>query len=118
MEQTLMQQSVRKSFPYVAGETTSRPCRHVRVLRRIDYALDQLDRLAKRCLKAFGQAYLDGLIAYGAAMHGSPYLIDEKTPAAPPADSLVWVDPYGDMAEAHCRDMIGGSGKSLVQHEP
>jgi hypothetical protein len=57
-----MQQSVRKSFPYVAGETTSRPCQHVRVLRRVDYALDQLARLAKRCLKAFGQAYLEGLI--------------------------------------------------------
>jgi hypothetical protein len=113
MEQSLMQQSVPKSFPYVASETTSRPCRHVRVLRRIDHALDQLDWLAKRCLKAFGQAHLDGLIAYGTAMHGLPYPI-----AAPPADAPIWIDPYGDMAEAHSRDMINGCGKSPFQYEP
>src|SRR5271167_4757375 len=110
MEQTLMQQSAPKSFSYVADETTSRPCLHVRALRRIDHALDRLDRLAGRCLRAFGQAYLDGLIAYGTAMHGYPYPIDEKIPAAPPADAPVWVDPFGDMSEAQSRNMTNGSG--------
>jgi hypothetical protein len=118
MEQSLMQQSVPQSFPSVASETTSRRCGHVRVLRRIDHALDRLDWLAKRCLRAIGQAYLDGLIAYGTAMHGFPYPTDEKTPATPPADAPIWIDPYGDLAEAHSGDMINGCRKSLFQYEP
>lgn len=100
-----MQQSARKPFPYVAGETASQPRRHVRVLRRIDHALDHLDTLATRCLKAIGQAYVDGVIAYGAAMHGLPWPIDEKFPAAPPADAPIWIDPRGDVAVAQSRDM-------------
>jgi hypothetical protein len=112
-----MQQSARKPFPYVTGETSKRPGRHVRALRRIGHALDRFDELAMRCLKAIGRAYLDGFIAYGAGMHGSPYPIDEKTPAAAAADVSVWVDPFGDVAEAQSCDMIGGSGRPL-QQEP
>jgi hypothetical protein len=95
MEHAIMQQSVPDPFQYVASDTTSRPRRHVGVLRRIDHALDQLDWLAKRCLKALGQAYLDGLVAYGVAMHGFPPPIDEKTHVAPPTDASIWVDLSG-----------------------
>ena len=79
-----MQQSLPEPFQNAANELTSWPSRHVGVVRRIGLALDRLDWLTTRCLKALGQAYLDGLIAYGVAMHGFQHPIDEQSSAAQP----------------------------------
>jgi hypothetical protein len=95
MEHAIMQRSIPKPSQYVANESTSLPCPHVGVVRRIDHALDRLDWFAKRSLKALGQAYLDGLIAYGVAMHGFQHPIDEQTSGAQPADAPIWMDLSG-----------------------
>jgi hypothetical protein len=50
--------------------------------------LDRLGRLAARCAKAFGQAFLDGLTAYGTAMYGVPWpTVSAETVAPPPPET-------------------------------
>ena len=80
-----MQADAPRSFPPSAGGIALRPRRGIRTLRRISRGLDCLDRLVVRCVKVIGQAYLDGVIAYGAAMHGVPWpIVSGATMVAPP----------------------------------
>jgi len=74
-----------QSFPPSAGGIALRPRRDSRTSRRINRGLDCLDRLVVRCAKAIGGACLDGVIAYGAALHGVPWpVVSDATTAAPP----------------------------------
>jgi hypothetical protein len=88
----MMQQTLPEPFHYARHEATTVPGRGVRVLRRAGRVLDQFDRLIGYCLRAVGRAYLDGFIAYGAAMHGFAHPIEKNPPATPPADAPIWSD--------------------------
>jgi hypothetical protein len=117
MEQPEMQEDTLRSFPPSAGRIALRPHRGFRILRRISRGVDCLDRLVLRYAKAIGRAYLDGVIAYGAAMHGvSSAAVSIATMAAPPEtpdrpvlrsglpgarlrdfdELLAWLDVQGD----------------------
>ncbi len=100
-----MPQRALKPLPNAPTEALPRPHRRVGVARRCGRGLDRLGRLTERCLKAIGQAYLDGVIAYGAAMHGVtlPTTSDNRT--ASPLGVPVWRNPQADMAEAPFRDV-------------
>ena len=71
----------------------------------LEVQLDRLGKFAGRYLKALGRAYLDGIIAYGAAMYGVTVQIDEDASSAPPLVAPVWLDPRENMAEAPFRSV-------------
>jgi hypothetical protein len=105
MEQPEMQEDAPRSFPPSAGEIALRARRGSHALLRISRGLDCLDRLVVRCVKAISRAYLDGIIAYGAAMHGVPWpIVSGATMAAPP-ETPDQPDLHDDLPEARFRDI-------------
>jgi hypothetical protein len=105
MEQPEMQEDPPRSFPPSAGGIALRARRGSRALLRISRGLDCLDRLVVRCVKAISRAYLDGIIAYGAAMHGMPWpVVSDATMAAPP-ETPDQQDLHDDPPETRFRDL-------------
>ncbi|PPQ29406.1 hypothetical protein [Rhodopila globiformis] len=73
-------------------------------MRRITRGLDRLDRLIVRCAKAMGRAYLDGVIAYGAALHGVSWVAVAGATMAAPPETRNQPDLHDDLPEAPLRD--------------
>ena len=97
----------------------------VRARRWSGRAMGRVERLGLRCLKAAGEAFVEGVIAYASSMHGFPNPLQfDARPAEPASGSgvdepaeimtshyqeidelITWLEQQGDLA----RDRMGAA---------